>query len=114
MDHPDPVDPGGQLSYHLSVTNAGPKTAEDVSLTSKVRSMRFVSATHGGAFDPEASVVTWDLGALDVGEEVAPSLVMQVDLSAMGSIRFQAEVTAALPDPDTSDSREAEATGVTM
>ncbi len=50
-DAPDPVAPGGNLSYPIAINNAGPESATDVVLTTQVpANTTFVSLTQPSAF----------------------------------------------------------------
>lgn len=68
-DSPDPVAPGGNLTYTLcfdNVNNDYPVTM--VFITDKLPSeVTFVSATAGGTYDSEAHMVVWDIGTVPPG-----------------------------------------------
>ena len=68
-DSPDPVTPGGTLTYVARVTNTGPTTATAVTLSDFLpENVTFVSAsTSQGSVTAEGNNLTVNVGALNVG-----------------------------------------------
>src|SRR5207244_7133118 len=76
-DAPDPVNAGGSITYTLSYSNTGNANASGVVVTDTIpANTTFVSATAGGTL--AAGVVTWNIGALNVGSSSSVQLMVQV------------------------------------
>ena len=76
-DAPDPVVAGNNITYTLSFSNTGTANASGVVVSDTIpANTTFVSATAGGT--PAAGVVTWNIGALNVGSSSSVQLVVQV------------------------------------
>ncbi|HEX9427987.1 MAG TPA: fibronectin type III domain-containing protein, partial [Candidatus Polarisedimenticolia bacterium] len=76
-DAPDPVNPGGTLTYTLRYANNGNANATGVVLTDPLpANTTFVSATLGGT--QAAGLVTWSLGTLNAGTSGSAQLVVTV------------------------------------
>ncbi|WP_165227000.1 DUF11 domain-containing protein [Aquisphaera insulae] len=87
---------GGDLTYTLTVSNAGPGTATGVRLVvTPPAGATFVSATGGNA--PVGGVLTFDLGVLVAGS--TGSVVVVVRPSAAGALTSTASVSASQVDP---------------
>jgi uncharacterized repeat protein (TIGR01451 family) len=112
-DTPDPVVAGDELSYTVTVGNAGPSTATDVTLTDTLPAeVSLVSAVSldAGVTCAEIliGVVECSLGDLDPGETVTIVITVLVDPSTPdGTILTN---TAAVSSPDDPDGAEATAT----
>ncbi len=100
---PEPVTIGNNLIYNISVTNNGPRTARNVSVSQVLpASTIFVSATpsQGGA-SQSGGVVTCGLGALGPGEKATVTVVVLPTLA--GTISSSATVTSEQTDYDLSN-----------
>src|SRR5206468_3700738 len=76
-DAPDPVAPGGTITYTLSYSNTGNSGATGVVLSDTVPvNTTFVSATGGGSLS--AGVVSWSIGSLAAGGSGSVQLVVGV------------------------------------
>jgi uncharacterized repeat protein (TIGR01451 family) len=96
-----PVYVGGQLNYSIVVTNLGPDTAHDVTLTDPLDAdLSFVSTDHGGV--ESGGVVTWDLGNVASGDVVTIGLVVEV-LEVHAGLANTATVASTTPDTDTTN-----------
>lgn len=103
---PDPVSPGDNLIYTVSVSNAGPSTAVDVVVTDTLPAgVGFVSATPDAGICSEAGgVVTCMVGDLAPGSGGSVLLVVSIPSSAPpGSITNDVGVTSATFDPSLED-----------
>jgi uncharacterized repeat protein (TIGR01451 family) len=59
---------GENLSYLLIYGNSGGQTVNNVVINETIpANTTFVSATHGGAFDSNTGVITWNIGTLEAG-----------------------------------------------
>ncbi len=97
-DNPDPAASGGELLYNLLITNNGPSTATNVTLTDVLpASVTLVSAIPSQGSCSGTTTVTCNLGAiLNAGTASVGILVVT---SGSGSITNNASVTATEPDP---------------
>jgi len=111
-DSPDPVRVGGHLTYTLVVTNSGPETATDVTLTDTLpRTMRVVStSTAAGSCAVAGPVVTCNLANIAVGASV--TVTIRVTPTRSGSLTNMATVSFSGTDPDPVDNTDAETTTV--
>ncbi|WP_127579164.1 DUF6923 family protein [Paenibacillus koleovorans] len=101
---PDPAEVGQELTYTITVSNAGPSTADNVTLTDVVPSTLtgVEYSTNGGtSFSPWLGLL--GLGTLDVAESVSILLRGTISVSATGSITNQATAISTTPDPDPSN-----------
>ncbi len=109
-DNPDPVMAGSELTYTITVTNAGPNIATTVKLTDTLPTgVTFISASPGCSFAPPNTVIC-ALGILNVGDFVNVTITVQP--TTPGVITNTAEVTAAEDDPDTTNNQATEETEV--
>ena len=87
-DSPDPVEPGGLLTYTLSVKNTGPGPAVGVLLRDDLSfgvTLVSVESTQGTCSTTER-VVGCELGNLENGGIATVEIIVQVDPSAAGAI----------------------------
>lgn len=110
---PNPVQPGGTLTYTLTLYNAGPDAAQNTVLTDNIPA---------GLTNPEYSLdggATWQpwpgsrgLGALTPGGRITVLLRATVSSSAGGSIVNAAVVSSMTPDPDPTNNTSTATTSV--
>jgi uncharacterized repeat protein (TIGR01451 family) len=102
-DAPDPVVPGSDVTYTVTVTNDGPDSASNVTLTDALpSSVTFVSSTPGSPTCAQTGgVVTCDLGTL--AASASAELTIVVTTTTAGAITNRASVTANVTDPDISN-----------
>ena len=102
-DSPDPVLSGHQLTYTLTVNNAGPASAPSVSLSDALPAgVTFVSATSTqGSCVRVGSTVTCAIGTMTSGANV--TIEIKVDTGAPGSITNEATVLSTATDPNTNN-----------
>ena len=110
-DAPDPVVRGERLTYTLTVHNDGPDSASGVSVSEPVPvGTRLESAsTTTGSCSGRTSVAC-DLGSLDDGKTTQVRVVVTV--TGTGTLSNAAEVSAATPDPDSSNNPATASTAV--
>ena len=106
---PNPVQVGANLTYTLTVSNAGPAAASSVTLTDTLpTATSFVScaATGGGVCGGSARNRTVSFGSLAAGASATATLVAKVGSTVANGtvINNRARVSASSPvDPDASD-----------
>ena len=100
-DSPDPVNPGSNLTYTLSVANNGPGDATGVTVTDTLPAgVTFVSATPSqGTCNQVGGIVTCDLGTLNSG--AAATITIVVIPNTPGTLTNTATAVANESDPDT-------------
>jgi uncharacterized repeat protein (TIGR01451 family) len=103
-DSPDPVAPGGSLTYTLTVTNQGPDAATDVQLTDTLPAgVAFVSVTPGSpACSQSGGVVTCNLGTLAAGASTQATIQVTAPGTA-GAITNSVQVSSGIPDSNPSN-----------
>jgi uncharacterized repeat protein (TIGR01451 family) len=111
-DDADPVTAGTDLTYTISVANAGPDDATNVVVTDPLPAgAAFVSATGGGT--ESGGTVTWNLGTVANGGSTDVTVTVLVDQSQTAALSNTASVTSDVPDPDGSNDSATENTTVT-
>jgi uncharacterized repeat protein (TIGR01451 family) len=98
---PNPVAPGGVLTYTIVVANAGPNDAQNVVLTDSIPSSIIgpeFSINGGVTFNPWPGSLS--LGTLPVGTSRTILIRGTVSQSATGTITNTANVTSTTPDPN--------------
>ncbi len=111
-DDADPVFVGDNLSYTISVTNLGPNTASNVTISDLLpATATFVSvvAQQGNASE-SAGLVSADLGEILNGQTVTVTIVVQA--GASGTLSNSAEVTSHTDDPVGANNTDSEETQV--
>ena len=117
-DSPDPVTAGTQLTYTLTVDNAGPSTAQDVTITDTIPAgTSFVSGVDGNGATVctlvQTGTVVCDLGAMAPGATRIVYLTVLVAPSVPpGSISNTATVSSATTDPNGANNSDTEGTNV--
>ena len=92
----DTVMAGENIIYNILVANASLQTIEKVKVTDKLPAeVSFVSADHGGTYDPGTGIVTWEPGTLAPGGWVKLSLVVKVDPSTAEDTIIHNKATAS-------------------
>ena len=110
-DSADPVVAGTDLTYSITVGNAGPSDATGVTVTDPIPAgTTFVSATGGGVLS--AGVVTWSVGGIVNGSSTSVQVTVHVLAARTSSLTNTASVTASTADPDTADNSATEPTAV--
>ncbi|HEX6084139.1 MAG TPA: IPTL-CTERM sorting domain-containing protein [Thermoanaerobaculia bacterium] len=122
-DSPDPVGPDGNITYTVTVANAGPDTAPSVTLSSfGANNLRFQSATVPAGWNctlPAAGTQTTSLtctlpGGMASGGSSLLTFVMQADDALIGNadttIQFGFTATSPIADPNGANNSETEST----
>jgi uncharacterized repeat protein (TIGR01451 family)/CSLREA domain-containing protein len=111
-DSADPVTAGSQLTYTLTVDNAGPGSAANVVVTDTLPSgVDFVSASNGGSH--ASGVVTWNLGTLAAADPALDlTLVVDVDAGQTAGVSNTASVSTSSADSNTANDSDVETTSV--
>jgi uncharacterized repeat protein (TIGR01451 family) len=112
IDSPDPQAVGGNVSYSIGVNNAGPDTANLVTVTDTLPAgVTFVSATASqGSCANAAGVVTCNVGTLASGASATITIV--VTTTAAGTLNNTATVTAGSADSNLANNSASVSTGV--
>lgn len=105
MDSPDPVVPGGTITYTITVTNSGPGSAADVVLSDEIpadtRQVSFDSPPGWSCIAPTIGTVTCDNPSFDVGSAVFTMTVEASSAFTTGAvITNTASVTSSTFDPN--------------
>ena len=100
-DSPDPVLPGGTLTYTLTVTNNGTSGTYNVVLIDTLSAnTTFLSSTPGAPVCTySAGVVTCNLGCMEAGAQQTVTIQVRVANNAPPTITNNATVTSAVTDP---------------
>ena len=112
VDSPDPVLVGQQVTYNLTVGNAGPRAATGTVVTQTLPAgMIFDSATPSqGTCGAAGSTVTCQLGT--VGNGAAATIQVKGRPQSTGSISSSATVSSSVNDPTPGNNTAAAATTV--
>ncbi len=115
-DSNDPVLPGANLTYTITVTNNGPDVAEDAELTDTLPAgTTFVSLSSPGGWTATTppvggtGTVTATTSSLAVGAATF-TLIVTVNPAATGTITNSSGITSATHDPNTSNNADSEDT----
>jgi uncharacterized repeat protein (TIGR01451 family) len=113
-DSPDPVTEGGQLTYTIEVTNAGPDPATDVTVSDDLASSDFdlVSTTpsQGNCSVQGGQNITCNLGMLASG--ATANITILVTAKKPGTVTNTASVTTTEADPESANNTVTETTTV--
>ena len=72
------VEPGGNLTYTITITNVGGAIATGVVITDQIpANTSFVMASDGGTF--ANGLITWNIPSLNIDETVSRQVVVQLD-----------------------------------
>ena len=96
---PDPVDPGGALTYTVVVTNSGPMTATGVVVTDTINPAGYASAP-GWSCAPAAGQTLVCALAGDLPPGASASFQITTTAPLTGIVMNRAEVRSDLYDPD--------------
>jgi len=118
-DSPDPVVAGSLLTYTIDVTNHGPSTADDVTVTDTLPAgTTYVSGVDGNGQTVctlvQAGTVKCDLGTLQPGTTTTVYLTVKVDASVPSGTVLSNTVTvsSSTPDPNGANNTDTETTDV--
>lgn len=110
---PSPVTPGSLLTYTLTISNAGPSTADNVLLTDAVPAALAnveYSINNGASYQPWPGSLP--LGSLAPNNMRTVLLRGQVSPAAEGTIVNTAVVSSTTPDPDPTNNTDTNTTDV--
>lgn len=114
-DSPDPVAPGGQLTYTISVSNAGPDAATNTTVSDDLpKDLTFGSATaSSGTCAEKAGKVTCNLGTVASTSSATVTIKTTVKQNPKAAqISNTASVTSDGTDPNTANNSDTEITTV--
>lgn len=112
IDSPDPVPVNGQLTYTLTVTNAGPSSATKVVLVDALPDgATLVSASAGQGNCVGTTTVTCNLGTIANGANAKVTIIVKP--TVVRAINNTATVTGAESDPDSANNAAITTTTVT-
>src|SRR5947207_2139856 len=113
-DSPDPVIVGNNLTYTITVDNAGPSDATGVAVSDPLPAgASFVSASDGGTYSAGTNTVSWSLGTFTESQAAkALTLVVKVDSSRTAALSNTASVSSSTTDPTPGNNSATETTGV--
>lgn len=107
---PDPVEPGGVLTYTFHITNNGPSTAGGVTLTDTIPvSTTFVAASTTLGTCSGTSTVTCTLGTMTPGQTATVTIQVLAPLSGGPVAANSGTVTTTTFDPATPNTASATA-----
>lgn len=118
-DSPDPVVAGSQVTYTITVANAGPSTAQSVVITDDIPAQTtYVSGQDGNGATVCTLVQTGDvvcsLGAIQPGgtETVYLTVLVSPATNPGAILTDTVTVTSSIPDPDPTNDTDTEGTTV--
>jgi len=101
---PQPVAPGDQVTFTLTLENLGPNDASGVQVQDLLPSgYQYISDDGKGAYDPSTGI--WTVGGLASGER--KTLVINALVNSSGEYTNRATVTAQDPTDPSADNNEA-------
>ncbi|MFJ8230567.1 DUF6923 family protein [Streptomyces sp. NPDC094448] len=109
---PASVDPGGRISYTITVTNNGPDASSGWTLSDPIPAQILDPATDSPGCGITAGRLTCDGGALAVGDSVTVTVSGTVAADATGDIVNTATVDGEEPDPDPGNNEDTTTTTV--
>jgi uncharacterized repeat protein (TIGR01451 family) len=107
-DSPDPVAPGGMLTYTISITNSGPSDAASASFTDKLPpEVAFMQLTQDSGPAMSCSTppgtpggtVDCSIASLPAGATASFTLLVSVDPAAGGTLTNSLSGSSSTPDP---------------
>jgi uncharacterized repeat protein (TIGR01451 family) len=112
-DAPDPVAPGGLLTYTIAVTNLGPSTSPGMTVVDVLPAqVAFVSATAGCV--EVAGTVTCTLGGLAPATTATATVQVTVSAAATASLSNTATVAGSATDPVAGNDADTEPTALLL
>ncbi len=110
-DSVDPVAPGGNLVYTLTVENEGVTAATDVTVTDTLPGgVSFVQASGGGIHN--SGVVSWNLGTIQPSDQLQVTVEVTVPANRTTVLVNNAETATAVVETDLGDNQTTEQTDV--
>jgi uncharacterized repeat protein (TIGR01451 family) len=110
-DSPDPVVVGSDLSYAMTVRNAGPSAAADVAVSDSIPAgAAYVSASASQGSCTAAATVTCNLGSLASGATATVTLVVRP--GSTGTLSNSANVSSSTADPASTNNQASASTTV--
>ena len=110
---PNPVETGEELTYTISVSNAGPSDAQDVTVTDTVpaglQNAQY-SLSGGSSWEPWPGSAS--LGTVAAGDTVTLLLRGTVDTNTAGTLANTVAVASNTPDPDPGNNEATEIVAV--
>jgi uncharacterized repeat protein (TIGR01451 family) len=111
VDNVDPALAGQTLFYTVTVSNAGPQTAQNVVVTDTLPAgVTFVETT--GCFEDPTGVPTCSLGNIGPGGSAQFSITVTVDAGTAGTITNATSVSSDTADPNSSNNSTSEDTTI--
>ncbi|UCE62925.1 MAG: SBBP repeat-containing protein, partial [Nitrospirota bacterium] len=108
---PDPVTALENLTYTLFISNGGPQNATEVLATDSLPTgVTFVSATPSAGTCSGTSLVTCNLGTMNVGDRATVELVVKT--TTEGTLTNIASVTSGVTDPNSNNNTVMQSTTV--
>jgi uncharacterized repeat protein (TIGR01451 family) len=111
VDNVDPILAGNTLAYTVTVSNAGPQTAQNVVVTDTLPAGVTFVETSGCAEDP-IGVPTCSLGNIAPGGSAQFTVTVTVDVGTSGTITNSASVASDTADPNSGNNSSTEDTTV--
>lgn len=108
-DSADPVIAGNQLSYSVTIFNAGPDAAENVSVTGTLPGGVSLVSTTGCENDPSGSP-TCNLGTIAASATKSYTVVVAVDSATTGTLTYSINATTTIPDTNGTNNADSETT----
>ena len=107
--------PGDTLTYTVDYENYGYGAADNVKVVDKLPdSVSYVSATNGGVFDSATRTVTWNVGALNIGQKGQVAVTVKLDpVFEAGTTTLTNEATISTTTPGELDPSDNKATDTT-